>query len=146
MTYNITPQGKGIVLTLTGTVDLSETAEIKDAIKDEPKFGYSVIEVEGVDLDYIDSSAVALLLFIKRLAEQEGMAFEITQLSSAAAKVIQLAGLANVLNVPQTQQATIEPQRAQDPASEKGHDDNSLDTSLEAWFNEPTLNITKGDQ
>lgn len=136
MAYNITPQGKRIVLTLTGTVDLSVTSEIKDAIQDEPKFGYSVIEVQGVDLDYIDSSAVALLLFIKRLAEQSGMAFEIAQLSSAAAKVIQLAGLADVLHVPQAQQEAIE-QRAQDLGSEKDQAENSLDTSLEAWFNEP---------
>lgn len=137
MAYKITPQGKRIVLTLTGTVDLSETSEIKDAIKDEPKFGYSVIEVEGADLDYIDSSAVALLLFIKRLAEQDGMLFEIARLSSAAAKVIQLAGLTNVLNVPQTQQEAIEPQRTQDPVSAKeSHDKNPLDVSLEAWFNE----------
>lgn len=136
MAYNITPQGKRIVLTLTDTVDLSVTSEIKDAIQDEPKFGYSVIEVQGVDLDYIDSSAVALLLFIKRLAEQSGMAFEIAQLSSAAAKVIQLAGLADVLHVPQAQQEAIE-QRAQDLGSEKDQAENSLDTSLEAWFNEP---------
>ncbi len=135
MAYEITQQDASLILTLTGTVDLSETSEIKDAIRDEPKFGYDVLEVDGADLDYIDSSAVALLLFIKRVVEEQGMLFVINRLSSAAGKVIQLAGLDGMLQARYSQQenSVVQPQEQGLVIADEG---GLSDMSLDDWFNE----------
>ena len=97
MAYQIKLDDNQLTLVLKGTVDLSETSEIKEAIKTEPKAEFKKLAIEGSELDYIDSSAVALLLFSKKIAEENGLTFEILSLSDSANKVINLAGLSNVL-------------------------------------------------
>jgi hypothetical protein len=48
----------------------------------------------------MDSSAVALLLFAKRVAEENQMVFEIASISSSAKKIIEMAGLGAVFALP----------------------------------------------
>jgi anti-sigma B factor antagonist len=88
------------ILTLTGSVDLSETSTIKESLVNEPKAGFKKLSIIAESVEYIDSSAVALLLFAKRIAEENQMLFEITSISDAATKVIQLAGLDKVFTLP----------------------------------------------
>lgn len=97
MAYQIKSEDNELTLVLSETVDLSETADIKEAIVNEPKVDFKKLTIEGSELEYIDSSAVALLLFSKKIAEENGMTFEILALSESANKVISLAGLSNVL-------------------------------------------------
>ena len=97
MAYQIKLDDNQLTLVLKGTVDLSETSEIKDALNSEPKADFKKLLIEGSELEYIDSSAVALLLFSKKIAEENGMSFEILSLSESANKVINLAGLSGVL-------------------------------------------------
>jgi len=97
MAYQIKLDDNQLILVLKGTVDLSETSEIKEAIKSEPKAEFKKLAIEGSEIDYIDSSAVALLLFSKKIAEENGLTFEILSLSDSANKVINLAGLSGVL-------------------------------------------------
>ena len=77
MAYQIKLDDSQLTLVLKGTVDLSETSEIKEAIKTEPKAEFKKLAIEGSEIEYIDSSAVALLLFSKKIAEENGMSFEI---------------------------------------------------------------------
>ena len=125
MAYQIKPDDNELTLVLKGTVDLSETSEIKEAIKNEPKADFKKLAIEGSELDYIDSSAVALLLFSKKLAEENGMTFEILGLSESANKVINLAGLSGVLK-------TKASKNNQSAKAESNSDD--LDISLDNLF------------
>lgn len=125
MAYQIKPDDNELTLILKGTVDLSETNEIKEAIKNEPKADFKKLAIEGSELDYIDSSAVALLLFSKKLAEENGMTFEILGLSESANKVINLAGLSGVLK-------TKVSKNNQSDKAESNSDD--LDISLDNLF------------
>lgn len=97
MAYQIKLDDNQFTLVLKGTVDLSETSEIKEALKSEPKVEFKKLAIDGSEIEYIDSSAVALLLFSKKIAEESGMSFEIIALSDSANKVINLAGLSSVL-------------------------------------------------
>jgi anti-sigma B factor antagonist len=100
MAFDLIFKDNTFILTLTGSVDLSETSIIKESLVNEPKAGFKKLSIIAESVDYIDSSAVALLLFAKRIAEENQMLFEITSISDAATKVIQLAGLDKVFTLP----------------------------------------------
>ena len=100
MAYDLETSNDAFILKLSGNVDLSETSSIKDSLKNEPKAGFKKLQVECEQTEYMDSSAVALLLFAKRIAEENHMIFEIKSISSAAKKIIELAGLAQVFTLP----------------------------------------------
>ena len=125
MAYQIKLDDSQLTLVLKGTVDLSETSEIKEAIKSEPKAEFKKLAIEGSEIEYIDSSAVALLLFSKKIAEENGLTFEILSLSDSANKVINLAGLSSVLR-------TKESKSSQNVKTESASDD--LDISLDNLF------------
>jgi anti-anti-sigma factor len=102
MAYDLQTNGESFILSLSGTVDLSETTSIKDLIKNEPKAGFKKLIVECGETEYMDSSAVALLLFAKRAAEENQMVFEIRSISVTAKKIIDMAGLGAVFSLPET--------------------------------------------
>ena len=100
MAYDLQTAGDAFTLTLSGTVDLSETSNVKDLLKNEPKAGFKRLVIECGETEYMDSSAVALLLFAKRVAEESQMVFEIASISSSAKKIIEMAGLGAVFSLP----------------------------------------------
>jgi len=124
MAYQIKLDDNQLTLVLKGTVDLSETSEIKEAIKSEPKAEFKKLAIEGSEIEYIDSSAVALLLFSKKIAEENGLTFEILSLSDSANKVINLAGLSSVLKTKESSNQNKKPMSASD----------DLDISLDNLF------------
>ena len=99
MAFNILIKDDKMTLQLKGNVDLSETNDIKTALGAEPKAGFKFLTIQGKDLEYIDSSGVALMLFTKKLANEQNLMFEVESLSDNAQKVISLAGLAGILKV-----------------------------------------------
>ena len=101
MAYDLQTADDAFTLTLSGTVDLSETSNVKDLLKNEPKAGFKRLVIECGDTEYMDSSAVALLLFAKRVAEESQMVFEIASISSSAKKIIEMAGLGAVFTLPE---------------------------------------------
>ena len=109
MAFNILIKDDKMTLQLKGNVDLSETNDIKTALGAEPKAGFKFLTIQGEGLEYIDSSGVALMLFTKKLANEQNLMFEVESLSDNAQTVINLAGLANILkvkNIPKTEEAT----------------------------------------
>ena len=102
MAYDLQTNGESFILSLSGTVDLSETTSIKDLIKNEPKAGFKKFVIDCGETEYMDSSAVALLLFAKRVAEENQMMFDIKSISTSAKKIIDMAGLGAVFSLPET--------------------------------------------
>ena len=97
-----------LTLRLFETVDLSETSEIKEALTNEPKAGADKLIVDGGHIDYLDSSAVALLLFSKRVAADNGMTCEFLPFSEEAFKVINMAGLQSTFKAKKIESAPSE--------------------------------------
>ena len=118
MAYDLQTAGDAFTLTLSGTVDLSETSNVKDILKNEPKAGFKRLVIECGDTEYMDSSAVALLLFAKRVAEENQMVFEIASISSSAKKIIEMAGLGAVFTLPAVSSPEVPTDDAADDSSD----------------------------
>lgn len=116
MAYDLQTAGDAFTLTLSGTVDLTETSNVKDLLKNEPKAGFKKLVIECGETEYMDSSAVALLLFAKRVAEESQMIFEIASISSSAKKIIEMAGLGAVFSLPAVSSPDAETDNGQDGA------------------------------
>ena len=123
MAYDLQTAGDAFTLTLSGTVDLSETSNVKDLLKNEPKAGFKRLVIECGETEYMDSSAVALLLFAKRVAEESQMVFEIASISSSAKKIIEMAGLGAVFSLPKESSSGA----ATEDAVKEANDDIQMD-------------------
>jgi anti-anti-sigma factor len=122
MAYKIHLTKDTLILNLNDNVDLSETGQIKKDIQEKSSENFTKLIIEGEKISYIDSSAVALLLFLKRFCEERGAAFQIEKLAEIAHKVINLAGLGSLLNSKQV------------PSQTKNTAKNNIDDSLDDLF------------
>jgi anti-sigma B factor antagonist len=132
MSYKITPINDQLYLYLEGAIDLSQTAEIKEAIQNEPKSGFKKFVVDGSKIEYIDSSGVALLIYLKRAIPESGMLLEFESFSENAMKVISLAGLTSILK---PKISPISEKKTSDIRLEKNDDLSNLE--LDILFDEP---------
>ena len=118
-------------LMMTGSVDINETDLMRTKIAEEATEDIPV-EVNASEVTYIDSSGVALLLYVKKLAENKGVTFKITMASEAVQKVIKLAMLESLLPIDEV----IGGQGEADSVSEVSFDDD-LSESFSDIFDEP---------
>jgi anti-sigma B factor antagonist len=132
MSYKIKPVNDQLYLYLEGTIDLSETPEIKEAIQNEPKSGFKKFLVDGSKIEYIDSSGVALLIYLKRAIPESGMLLEFESLSENVMKVISLAGLTSIIK---PKNSNISEQKSPETQPEKK--DDLSDLELDMLFDEP---------
>lgn len=152
MAYDLQTAGDAFTLTLSGTVDLTETSNVKDLLKNEPKAGFKKLVIECGETEYMDSSAVALLLFAKRVAEESQMIFEIASISSSAKKIIEMAGLGAVFSLPAVSSPDAETDNGQDGAEADQEQEISpadggieMDLSTDSADDEIELNLPDTD-
>lgn len=152
MAYDLQTAGDAFTLTLSGTVDLTETSNVKDLLKNEPKAGFKRLVIECGETEYMDSSAVALLLFAKRVAEESQMIFEIASISSSAKKIIEMAGLGAVFSLPAVSSPDAETDNGQDGAEADQEQEVSpadggieMDLSTDSADDEIELNLPDTD-
>lgn len=152
MAYDLQTAGDAFTLTLSGTVDLTETSNVKDLLKNEPKAGFKRLVIECGETEYMDSSAVALLLFAKRVAEESQMIFEIASISSSAKKIIEMAGLGAVFSLPAVSNPDAETDNGQDGAEADQEQEVSpadggieMDLSTDSADDEIELNLPDTD-
>lgn len=84
---------------LFGQIDLSSTQSIKAEFDGLISGDISKVIIEAKELEYIDSSGVAVLLAIKRRCAQVGSAVSIKEISQAGFRVIELAKLESLLPI-----------------------------------------------
>jgi anti-anti-sigma factor len=99
MAYRFSIINKALQVNLQGNVDLAETATLKTEFEAVMSSEVTSVIVFADNLAYIDSSGVASLLFMRKLAARFGSQFIIESISSSAARVIQLANLDNLLGL-----------------------------------------------
>jgi len=101
--------GKVIQLDLSDSVDLSSTAALKEEFEQAMSSDIASVRVNAQRLDYIDSSGVATLLFVRKLCTRYKASFLFESISAPVARVIKLANLDAVLGLPMVAQPITQP-------------------------------------
>jgi anti-sigma B factor antagonist len=100
MTYSINVSASTISVVLSESIDLSCTAALKEEFERLMSSDVHSVQINAERVEYIDSSGVASLLFVRKLCANFGANLVISAISVPAARVIQLANLDAVLGLP----------------------------------------------
>lgn len=87
-------------MTLSGSLDLSESSNLKLELERVISSEIKIFRIKANDLSYIDSSGVACLLYLRKLCIRFDVIFVIDSISQAATRIIRLAKLDAVLDLP----------------------------------------------
>ena len=131
MALSIIKDSGVVTLVMSGSVDINETDLMRTKIAEEASEDIP-FEVNASEVTYIDSSGVALLLYVKKLAENKSVGFKITMASDAVQKVIKLAMLESLLPINEIVSAQGEAETVS-----MGSFDDDLSESFSDIFNEP---------
>ena len=93
-------EGPSAILTLAGEADLA----VAETLFDE---GAAALAAHGVDaltinlaqVTFIDSTSISALVRLHNLVEESGQTMTLTQVPARVARILQIAGLAEVFNV-----------------------------------------------
>jgi anti-sigma B factor antagonist len=130
MTYSINVSGSTISVVLSESIDLSCTTALKEEFERLMSSDVHSVQINAERVEYIDSSGVASLLFVRKLCANFGAILVISTISVPAARVIHLANLDTVLGLPKA----IPFPSAYKPAPE---------SSMPAFSDEDALNLFK---
>jgi len=98
MSNTVEMNGATAQITLTGSVDINTTGELRNAIQAVPTSATAFV-INAADVSYIDSSGVAVMLLAKQVAERSSASFTITAVSPMVMKVLELAKLDQILTI-----------------------------------------------
>jgi anti-sigma B factor antagonist len=98
MSNTVEISGQTAHITLTGSVDINTTDDLRNAIQAVPTSVKSFV-INASDVSYIDSSGVAVMLLVKQVAERSSASFAITSVSPMVMKVLELAKLDQVFKI-----------------------------------------------
>jgi anti-sigma B factor antagonist len=99
MSFDVKLSGRILQVRLQDSIDLSVTAALKENFEQLMSSDVHEVQIDAGALTYIDSSGVASLLFLRKLATRFNAKFVMLAVSDAAARVIQLANLDALLGV-----------------------------------------------
>jgi len=99
MSFSIEQNGSTLLVLMSGAVDLSESSLIKDNFEKLMSPEINEVTLDGSQIEYVDSSGVASILFINKLCSKSGKRFFIKSISESAARVISLAKLDSILGI-----------------------------------------------
>lgn len=98
MEHEIREEGKGVVVTLRGEVDLSRSPAARQILLEQVGRGRNlVVDLSGVG--YIDSSGIASLVEAFQAARRQGSGFALAAVSEPALRVLRLARLDKVFPI-----------------------------------------------
>jgi anti-anti-sigma factor len=95
ITVRTSAEGGTLVVSLSGELDLTNAERVKSAIGEMIADGTSRLVVDTSELEFMDSSGLALLASIKRKVPE----IELRNPSPIVRRLIELTGLAEILNV-----------------------------------------------
>lgn len=89
--------GDAAVVELTGELDLHGSGLLDTEVRRLLDGGVRRLEVDASDLEFVDSSGLRSVMLARSEVEAAGASFRITAVSSAVGRVIEIAGLAELL-------------------------------------------------
>ena len=84
-------------VTLTGELDLDRAGAVADELSNLPSKGATSVVVDASGLSFIDSSGLRALLSAREQLEATGVNLQLTQLSSAVERVLDMTGTRGLL-------------------------------------------------
>ena len=132
MTYSISVSGSTISVVISESIDLSCTPALKEEFERLMSSDVHSVQINAERVEYIDSSGVASLLFVRKLCANFGATLVISAISVPAARVIQLANLDSVLGLPKAVPISLDNNYAPQP-------------SMPAFSNEDALAVFRND-
>jgi anti-anti-sigma factor len=103
MPFEINTSTRNLSVVLSGSYDLSESSSFKQQYEQLMSTEIATVRLIAIDLTYIDSSGVASLLFMRKLASRFNANFIFQSVSDPAARVISLANLGAILGLPKAE-------------------------------------------
>jgi anti-sigma B factor antagonist len=83
-----------LTLAVSGEVDLATSPVVDDAITEAlASSGVSAVEVNLSEVEFLDSSGIALLLKGRRSADERGVAYRVTGAQGTPLEVLRIAGV-----------------------------------------------------
>lgn len=98
MPFKFTKNSDQLVLTLSGDIDLEITPDVKNDLA-ENLDEVSKLEIDGQQVNYIDSSGISILVIAMQSCKQKNIDFSISKASSELMRVIELAHLDKLLTI-----------------------------------------------
>ncbi len=88
-----------MVVAPAGEVDVSNAAELRDAIDSALAKGDKPVELDMADVTYIDSTGIGVLVGAAHRASEGGTTFSVARPQRNVARVLDLLGVTKELNV-----------------------------------------------
>jgi anti-sigma B factor antagonist len=89
--------GSAVVIALAGELDLHGAGQLDAELRGLLAGPVTSIEIDAARLDFVDSSGLRSVLQARSEAEAAGASFRIASVSPAVSRVIEIAGLADLL-------------------------------------------------
>ena len=87
------------IITVTGELDVSNTAWLFDCLHDSIDAGFTRITVDVEQLSYLDSAGLAVLLGAHKRMEGAGSTLTLFAPMPSVARLLEVTGLASQLNI-----------------------------------------------
>jgi anti-anti-sigma factor len=87
------------IITVTGELDVSNTAWLFDCLHDSIDAGFTQITVDVEQLSYLDSAGLAVLLGAHKRMEGAGSTLTLFAPMPSVARLLEVTGLASQLNI-----------------------------------------------
>ena len=98
MPFKFTKSSDQLVLTLSGDIDLEITPDVKNELSENLE-DVSRFEIDGRQVNYIDSSGISILVIAMQSCKQKNIDFSISKASDELMRVIELAHLDKLFTI-----------------------------------------------
>lgn len=90
-------EGTRTILVLEGELDLHGSDQLTAAVEEALRVRAEVVELDATRLTFADSAGLRAVLLARTAAESSGAQLHLSKVSDAVGRVIDIAGLADVL-------------------------------------------------
>jgi len=84
-------------ITIRGELDLDRADVVADQLSDLPAQGVTAVVIDASGLSFIDSSGLRALLTAREQLEEAGVSLQVTDLSPAVERVLDITGTRELL-------------------------------------------------
>jgi anti-sigma B factor antagonist len=99
LSINLTRDATGALFDVIGEVDVSNAAELRDALDNQLQQAPSSIEMNLSHVPYIDSTGIGVLVAFAHKAQEAGSSFVVSHPQHNVARVLSLLDVADKLGV-----------------------------------------------
>lgn len=93
-------EGARVAVDLAGDLDMYACSRLMEVLQQSLDQPIKELEVNAADLDFIDSAGLRTILWARAEAQSKGIEFQVTAVSRVVERVIDLAGLREILLSP----------------------------------------------